>query len=610
MGQENNYWLKRLDSSRFSRRRFVGGAAVAGVGAASLGLVGCGDDSTTKSTATTAAGGATPGASAAASPTAAGGPKPGGVGRWSSSNATYDTFDAARSRFTPFATILGRTGQRIVQWDNFKDSKLGGAFAESWQQPDSQTVILKLRPNNFWQNKPPVNGRATKAEDIKYHIDRAKAGVLQDGTKDPNFYRNGAYQIVDSVTVTDASTVTVKLGKPSPLFLNLLAQSYEVLQAPEAVKQFEKEYSSFNGAQIIGTGPYVLTEFNPDGHLKFKKNDKFWGKTYLDGVSEVPLFADQAALQAAFEQKQVDTFAPATVAQLKDLQDRLKGKITNSPGFSANPILGFQGFGGAPPWNNPNLMGALMKAYDRRQLIQQFHGGRGAMSGMIPPTQGAFGIDEKELITFEGYREDRAKEVTEAKQMWAAGGGPALGPVTIDVPDIFEGVYQASSILVAMMNQNLGTTQFKAKVENYATISAKVASAKYGAGNANFFYGWTTELQDPEPTSFLVSNWKSDQPNWQAYQFKVDGLDALLGKLAVELNIEERKKNTKDAERLILKAWGAGSIYSHVQIVDTLYWNYFKASESAPFSTAHLIVNAWIDKTDPTYQGRPADPSL
>ena len=226
MRQENNYWLRRIQSGRLSRRRFVGGATVLGAGAAGLALVGCGDDD---SGGKTPSGGGSPAAGtspAAGSPTAAAAqPQPGGVGRWSSSNATYDTFDAARSRFTPFATILGRTGQRIVQWNSFKDSKLGGGFAESWQQPDPQTVILKLRPNNFWQSKAPVNGRATKAEDMKFHIDRSKAGVLQDGTKDPNFYRNADYQVVDSVSVTDANTVTVKMAKPAPLFLNLLASA-------------------------------------------------------------------------------------------------------------------------------------------------------------------------------------------------------------------------------------------------------------------------------------------------------------------------------------------------------------------------------------------------
>mgnify|MGYP003479596390 CR=1 FL=1 len=43
------------------------------------------------------------------------------------------------------------------------------------------------------------------------------------------------------------------------------------------------------------------------------------------------------------------------------------------------------------------------------------------------------------------------------------------------------------------------------------------------------------------------------------------------------------------------------------QITNTLVWNYYPGSESAPFSTAHLgAMYNWIDPADPTYQGRPA----
>jgi len=617
MRHTDNYWVKKLQDGGVTRRRFVGGAAIAGVGVAGLGLVGCGGDNSSKSTPTASGGasGATgspsaPAGSATAAASATVAPKAGGVARSSSSNATYDTFDASRSRFTPFASIVGMTNQRIIQWDSFAQGKLGGAFAEKWEQPDPQTLVLHLRQNNFWQNKAPVNGRQTTADDIKYHIDRNKGGVLLDGvTKDPNFYRFADYQIVDTCTVTDANTVTVKFKQPAPLFLNLLAQSYEVVQAPEAVKQFEAKYSQFNQDQIMGTGPYVLTLFNPDGHLNFKKYDKFSGKTYLDGVQQVPLFTDQTALQAAFEQKQVDGFSPSTVAQLNDLQGRLKGKIFDSPGFSANPIAGTFSLQGAP-WNDPRLVGAIMRAYDRRQLIQQFHGGRGAISGSIPPTQQAFGITEKELSTYPGYLEDRAKEVTDAKALWSAAGGDKLGDVTLDVADLFEGVYSASSILAAMLNQNLGTNQIKAKVENYVTISTKISQQKYGNGANNFWYGWITELTDPEPSSGLVSNFESNQVNFKQYGLKIDELDPILAKLALELDADKRKGYCQDAERIIVKNYGAGVMYSHVQIVDTLYWNYYHPQENAPFSTAHLITNAFIDPSDATYSGRPADPTL
>ena len=52
MNQEDNYWIRRMAGGGLSRRRFVGGAAALGVGAAGLALVGCGDDDTTSKTAT------------------------------------------------------------------------------------------------------------------------------------------------------------------------------------------------------------------------------------------------------------------------------------------------------------------------------------------------------------------------------------------------------------------------------------------------------------------------------------------------------------------------------------------------------------------------------
>lgn len=611
MVANSTYWQRALPGRRISRRRLLGGAALAGVGAASLGLVGCSGSSNSSTPTARAAGSVTGSPSATGSPvgTATPQPKPGGVQRASSANATYDTFDASRSRFTPFASIVGMTNQRILQWDNFAKAKLGGAFAEKWEQPDSTTLVLHNRPNNYWQDKPPVNGRLATAADMKFHIDRNKAGTLQDGTKDPNFYRTGDYQVVESTTLTDANTLTIKFAHPAPLFLNLLAQTYEVVQAPEAVKQFESTYSQFNADQIMGTGPYILTLFNPDGHLTFKKFDRYYGKTWLDGIQEVPLFTDQAALQSAFEQKQVDGFSPSTVTQLNDLQNRLKGKIFDAPSFAANPILGTF-YMGAPPWNDLRLVGAISRAYDRRKLIQQLHGGRGAISGNIPPTQQAFAIDEKELSTYPGYLTDRAKEVTDAKALWTAAGGDKLGDVTVDIPDIFEGVYSASAIVTAMLNQNLGTSQFKAKVENYATISTKVSQKKYGNGSANTWYGWTTDVADLEPTSALVANYESNQVDWEQFGLKLPDLDAILAKVSSELDVSKRQDDDKAAERIILKNYGAGQMYSHVQIVDTVYWNYFHPQEMAAFNTAHLIVNAWIDPADPTYTGRPPDPAL
>ncbi|MGH2626328.1 MAG: ABC transporter substrate-binding protein, partial [Anaerolineales bacterium] len=380
---------------------------------------GCGDDDDDDDDAD---GTAQPGTTATSSPAAAT-KKKGGIARFSSANNTWDTFDVDRSRFTPFAVVIGYTNLGVVQYQSFTEGKLEGAFASKWEQPtDGMSLILTLRDGLKWQNRPPVNGRAATADDIVQFLKRNKEGKLQDGTEDQTFYRKAEYANIDTVTATDAKTVTVKFKKPDPFFLGTLASGYAKIQAPEAIRLYEKDYQSAKAEQIVGTGPYILTEYKADGNLSFRKNPDFnaW-ETYTDGIDYFPLFTDNAALQSAFEQKQIDAYGPRTKAVLDDLLGKYKGQLADHPTFSANPMAGTY-WGGSAPWNNPNLIGAIFRSINRRELIAQMFQGRAALSGNIPPTQAAFTIPERELITFEGYREDYAKEAAEAKAMWAAGG--------------------------------------------------------------------------------------------------------------------------------------------------------------------------------------------
>src|SRR5512140_3673136 len=78
MSDESNYWQRRLKSGRLNRRRFVGGTAVAGVGAAGLALVGCGGDDSSGS-ASNSSGGPSGSTAGTGQATASATPKKGGT---------------------------------------------------------------------------------------------------------------------------------------------------------------------------------------------------------------------------------------------------------------------------------------------------------------------------------------------------------------------------------------------------------------------------------------------------------------------------------------------------------------------------------------------------
>ncbi len=598
----SNYWVKRLNSSRLSRRHFVGGAAATGVGAAALGIVGCGDDDDeVAATATTGPAGT---ATTATSPTPSG-PQKGGVARFSSANNTWDTFDSDRSRFTPFAVVIALTQHGIVQWSSYAQGKIGPGFAESWETPDKSTYVFKVKKGLVWHDKAPVSGRAATAADAAAMIMRNKNGKTLDGADDINFYRKANFAIVDKAEAIDASTLKVTLAAPSPFLLNLLASSYVKVQAPEAIAKFEKDYQKFSADQIIGTGNFTLNTFTAEGKLGFRRFEKSVYPVNADGIDWIPLFTDEAALQAAFEQKQIDSYGPRQKATLDDLKKRYEGKIYEKPVFSANPMAGTY-YGGTKPWSDPNLIGAIFRTIDRRALVQQMFQGRGVISAQPPPTQAAFTITEKELVTFPGYLEDRAKDLAEAKKMWEAGGGPALGEITVDIPDIWEGAYSGvSAIITKQLKDNLGN-DFKAKLEPYSTITTKIIKAEYGNGKNAIWYGWITELTDIEPSQLLFAVHNSKQPQFAAYAVKSDKIDEYTNALNTEFDIAKRQELCKNAARELIKLNGAGVPYNMVNINNNLYWNYYKEGEAQPFITSQNFGrDVYFDQKDPTWSGRP-----
>jgi len=602
----DNYWKRRSVNASVSRRSLLGGAAVAGVGAAALGLVGCGDDDDDDnggSSTNTPAASASAGASASPSAVAK---QKGGTAHFVSANNTWDTFDVDRSRFSPVAWLMGMTNLGVMQWQSFTESKLEGGLAESYEQPDKSTFVFKIRKNSFWHNKAPVNGRAVVADDVTKFIMRNKAGKTLDGVDDPNFYRKAAFQNVDKAESVDASTVRVTFTKPDPFFLTTLAGSYAKVQAPEAIAAFEKDYANMRPELVIGTGAFELKEWSAEGKSRWARHEKFHDQVNWDGVNWLPLFTDQSAQQAAFEQKQIDSMAPTQNAVIEDLLKRFTGKINEVKVFSGNPQAGTY-YGGAAPWNNPNLIGAIFRAFDRRSLISSLLQGKAALSGNVPPTQAAFGITEKELITYPGYMEDRAMEEAEAKKMWDAGGGPALGEIIVDIPDIWEGLYSGGSALITnQLKKVLGNT-FTAKIEPYSTITGKIVNQKYGNGANNIWWGWITELSDPEPTLLHYLQYNSAQPQWQQFGVKSDKIDTLTASAVAEFDIAKRQETSKEVNREVLKLYGAGVHYSLVAVNSSLRWNYLKTPESVPFVQMHQYGQQfWFDQNDPTWAGRPA----
>jgi ABC-type transport system substrate-binding protein len=63
-------------------------------------------------------------------------------------------------------------------------------------------------------------------------------------------------------------------------------------------------------SHLVGTGPFILTDFQPDVGLTWTKNPNYWqpGKPYLDKI-EIKIVPDAVTARAAFEKGEADIWA-------------------------------------------------------------------------------------------------------------------------------------------------------------------------------------------------------------------------------------------------------------------------------------------------------------
>jgi peptide/nickel transport system substrate-binding protein len=85
----------------------------------------------------------------------------------------------------------------------------------------------------------------------------------------------------------------------------------------------KSDYAGGFTAKAIGTGPFLLTDYNPSTGATLTRNPKYWqpGKPYLDGV-RVKFYADAQAEQLALQGGDIDTLAitdPSVIQEAGDV---------------------------------------------------------------------------------------------------------------------------------------------------------------------------------------------------------------------------------------------------------------------------------------------------
>ena len=416
MSNQDSYWSRRLQSGRLTRRRFVGGTALAGVGVAGLGLVGCGDDdSTSKSTATPAPAGSSPSAAASAATVNRGGTLRFPLSGASSANppTIFPFENLTYLAQTPSAAyysrlLRGANGEKVHPNDN---TAMEGDIVSKWEQPDDLTYTFTMKPNVKWQDKAPMNGRAATAADFVKTYE-AFSKISQNGA--------GWKAVVNKMTAPDEKTIKIELNAPYAPFLITHASSAEAMWFIP-VETIDNDQAK---KDPVGTGPFTFDKFESGVAITAKKNPTYYDAPLPNfDKLEMGLINDPQRLVAALQAGDYD-FSGLNGPIYKESKSKLDAKGTDT--FTQNLSQGAFYFNfDNKPWNDLRVRQALSMALDRDGYLKVQDGtGKGNYFSFIPPGLAPFYMSPRdENAKFGAQGKYWKRNVTEAKALLKAATG-------------------------------------------------------------------------------------------------------------------------------------------------------------------------------------------
>ena len=215
------------------------------------------------------------------------------------------------------------------------------ALAESWEWTDDRTLVFDIRPGVTWHNRAPMNGRALTAAAVAFAYQRLignkMAGTeFSEADPSPVVGTLGAFPW-ESIEATDDSTLVMKFTSPAPFVSleNILDYNYAGIQSPEIIR--EKGGILDWRDDLIGTGPFIMTEWTFGENFAYEKNPDYWAMDLKYPDNPIPyidtlrgfVITEGATRQAGLRSAKIDFVGQPGTTQMQNIDQVLSLARTN-----------------------------------------------------------------------------------------------------------------------------------------------------------------------------------------------------------------------------------------------------------------------------------------
>jgi len=242
-------------------------------------------------------------------------------------------------------------------------------LAEKWSlAADGKSLTLNLRKDAVFHDGKPIT-----SEDVAFSIMQIKANHPFATMLAP----------VEKVETPDAYTAIIRMSSPHPAIVLAMSPALcPILPKHIYGDGVDLKNHPRNSQNVVGSGPFKLTEFRAGQRIVMERFDKFFlpGKPYLDKII-FNISPDTSSLVLSLERGEVQMFPYA--ASSVDLK-RLKANpnlVMTDKGYDGIGAINWLAFNTArKPLSDVNVRKAIAGAIDKNFITKALMGGFAAVA--------------------------------------------------------------------------------------------------------------------------------------------------------------------------------------------------------------------------------------